>query len=122
MFVIFTAQPTRSSTPRVTLSELLEHTGISEDTLRQRCSDEHLRDIAKKVDNWEVYAPYLGFESRDIEDLKEQFKRPELRSSNAFLKWKERAAFKATYHYLVVNVFLKYGNGVLAEFVCNCLN
>ena len=110
-----------NSATEVTLEELLEYVGISRSQLAKPCSDEHLREIAKKVDNWEMIAPYLGLEVNRIEDLKEDYSKSGLRSYNAFMKWKEKAAFKATYLYLVEEVFLKNGNATLAQFICNLL-
>lgn len=106
-----------NSAKAVTLQELLNHVKISEERLKEPCSEEHLLEIARNVDNWEIYAPYF-LEFKDIEDLKDKFK-PELQCQKAFFKWQERAAFKATYLYLVESVFLKQGNAKLAVFVCN---
>ena len=108
-----------NSATEVTLSELLGYVGIPASVLTQRCSDQHLQEIARRVKNWEPYAPCLGLGANDIEDLKDEFRKPELRSFNAFQRWKEKAAFKATYLYLVESVFLKCGNATMAEFVCN---
>lgn len=77
--------------------------------------------ICNKVGNWKVYAPYLGLSGADIDVLESNYRRAETQCFRAFKKWKERAAFKATYLYLVDNVFLKYGNAELATYVGSLL-
>ncbi len=96
--------------------------GIDRGTLDQQCSQEHLLEIARRVgSNWEIYAPYLGLDD-DIGALKDDHKnKTEIQSVGAFKLWEERRAFKATYLYLVENVFLKRDNASMATFVCKLL-
>ena len=70
------------------------------------------------MDNWEYYAGHLGLSPADIDDLKEEFKKSGVKKDRALLLWKQRAAFKANYLFLV-EVFLKCDNAEMAEFVCN---
>lgn len=107
-----------TSSTSVSLSELLEYVGIPKEALKKRCTGDHLREIAKKMDNWEYYAGHLGLSPADIDDLKEEFKKSGVKKDRALLLWKQKAAFKANYLFLV-EVFLKCDNAEMAEFVCN---
>lgn len=107
---------TSSSLP--SFQEILDYVKISRESLNEPCSEEHILEIAKKVTDWEVYAPYLGLSDADIESLKIDNSKTPTRSLRAFKLWEERAAFKATYLHLAENVFFKYGNAKMATLVC----
>ena len=105
----------------VTLEELLEHVKIPPAKLNQQPSREHLVDIAKKMSNWESYASYLGLNHGEIDDLKEENKKSVVQGERALFMWQERLAFKATYRFLVEDVFLKGKNAAMAQFICELL-
>lgn len=89
--------------------------------LKKKCSDKHILAISQRVEDWEVYAPYLCLRGDEIESIKADHGKHKVKSHGAFTKWKEKFGFKAKYHYLVKNVFLESGNAELAEFVCRLL-
>ena len=105
----------------VTLKELLDHLDLHESQLDQRCTDEHLRDIALHIDKWEVYASYLGLTQADIDGIKEDGRSNAEKKIRALQEWKRKNAFKATFRFLVEDVFLKAENAELAEKVCSLL-
>ncbi len=115
------ANDSSTSATSVTLPELLRYLKLSQEALEARCSEEHLRDIARKMGDWEYHASYLGLSTADIDDLKEEFRRTGVKKERMLFLWKQRAVFKATYRYLVEDVFLKCGNAEMAEFVCKLL-
>ena len=105
----------------VSLQDLLDHVGITEDILKQRCTESRLKEISEELDDqWEKYARCL-ITQKEIDDIKEENSKLGDQRCKAFLEWKKQKAFKATYFYLVVNVFLKCNNAEMAEFVCKLL-
>lgn len=108
------------SSTSVTLSELLDYVELSPSALKKKCTEEHLRDIAREMDNWEYYASNLGLSTGEIDDLKEEFRKTGVKKERCLLIWKQKAGFKANYGYLV-NVFLRCKNAEMAEYVCRLL-
>ena len=103
------------------MQDLLDNVGITEDTLKQECTKGHLEKISEELgDQWEKYARCL-IAQKEIDDIKEDNKKVGEQRYKALLKWKQQKAFKATYFYLVENVFLKCNNAEMAEFVCKLL-
>lgn len=106
----------------VSLLELLEEVGIPEDSLNRRCTDDHLHSIAERIcpSDWGTYATALGLSNEFIEDLREDLTRAMDQRYNGLIMWKQHLAFKAKYRVLV-ELFLKKDNALLAEFVCELL-
>lgn len=104
----------------VTVSELVEAVGISEASLRERCTDEHLNSIAHFLD-WQTTAPYLGLSEKEIEDIEDEDRRNEVRRRKTLQLWKRKHSFKATYRRLV-DVFLSVGRADHAEELCRLIS
>ena len=103
----------------VTISELVEAVGISEASLRKRCTDEHLNSVAHFLD-WQTTAPYLGLSEKEIEDIEDEDRRNEVRRRKTLQIWKRKHCFKATYRRLV-DIFLRLGRADHAEELCRLL-
>ena len=103
----------------VTISELVEAVGISETSLRERCTDEHLNVVSRFLD-WRTTAPYLGLSETEIEDIEDEDRRNEVRRRKTLQVWKRKYCFKATYRKLV-EVFLCSGRADHAEELCRLL-
>ena len=103
----------------VTVSELVEAVGISEASLRERCTDEHLNIVARFLD-WRTAAPRLGLSENEIEDIEDEDRRNEARRRKTLQIWKRKHCFKATYRRLV-EVFLCLGRADHAEELCRLL-
>ena len=54
----------------MTIEELTKHVGIPTSVLDQRCSETHLRRVAKKISNWEQYAKPLELSEQDIQEIR----------------------------------------------------
>ena len=105
----------------MSVEELTEHVGIDTSTLDQRCSEEHLRRIAKKISNWEQYAKPLGLSHQHIQDIKtDNNLEYGMKALRVLEKWKKRNAFKATYKNLICT-FLDQDDAELAEHICKLL-
>ena len=101
----------------VSLEDLKQHVKVSDEQLDQQCSDEHIREIALNMPSWELYAPYLGLTTVEVDGIADDARRYEQRTLKTLEKWKTKLVFKATYRSFI-NVCLKLKNADLAEKVC----
>ena len=102
----------------MTIEELIKHVGIPTSVLDQRCSETHLRRIAKKISNWEQYAKPLGLSEQDIQEIRTDNNLDyEMKAHRVLEKWTKIYGFKATYKNLV-HICLEQRDAVLAEEVC----
>ena len=83
------------------LDEILREVGISVEDLNNRCSDVALTKITRIGYDWEVIATELGLSEAQINDIKEENTRAEMRKIRAFTKWKGSTRNPATYKTLV---------------------
>ena len=87
------------------LDELLAASGyrLSRETLERRVvSNEHRREIARDIGaDWETLAPYIGISDRDVEDIKEEYRRPVDKRFAMMRKWHELYGSEATYLKLI---------------------
>ena len=110
-------QTQQSST--VTLSALLQHVAISEQSLYASCTDSHLYSIAEKIcpSEWTSFALLLGLSSNVLGNLQEDVKRAREQRYQGLRCWKRAQCFRATYHVLV-DICMESRNAELAEFIC----
>ena len=103
----------------VTLSALLQHVSISEQSLYTSCTDSHLYSIAEKIhpSEWTSFASLLGLSSNVLGDLREDVERAREQRYQGLQCWKRAQSFRATYHVLV-DKCLGSRNAELAEFIC----
>ena len=105
----------------MSVEELTEHVGIATSALGQRCSEAHLRKIAKKISNWEQYAKPLGLSDQHIQEIRtDNNLEYGMKALQVLEKWKKRNAFKATYINLI-RTFLDQDDAELAEQICKLL-
>ena len=103
----------------VTLQELINHVGVVDKALDERCSDEHINKISQYLP-WKLVAPHLLLTETDIDDIDRDGKGENDKRWKALLTWKERQAFKATYKMLIEGL-LTTGRATCAESVCSLL-
>ena len=101
----------------VTLDELLKEVGITHKQLNEKCTNEHLHDIALFLKSWRTLAPQLGLSSSEVEAVEGNAHSEKERRQKFLESWKAKFAFKATYRVLV-EALLKIGNADQAEQVC----
>ena len=71
--------------------------------LHETCSNNFLKEFAKKMGNWKDLAPYFGINQYDLEDLAEMYPADEVEQKYvALLNWKTNS--DATYERLVVGL------------------
>ena len=106
----------------VTLDELLKEVGITPKQLDEKCTDEHLHDIALFLKSWRTLAPHLmrSSSSSEVEAVERNSHGEEEKKQKFLESWKAKFAFKATYRVLV-EALLKIGNADQAEQVCHLL-
>ena len=75
---------------------------LSADKLQKTCSNDFLKEFAKKMRSWKDIAPYLGVNEWDLKDLEEVYPQDEDEQKYmALLCWKEMDVNSATYERLV---------------------
>ena len=85
-------------------------TNISADKLQKTCSNDVLKEFAKKMRSWKDLAPYLGINEWDLKDLAEMYPGDEDEQKyTALLCWKEMDVNSATYERLV-ECLLRHGH------------
>ena len=81
----------------MSVEKLTKYVGIDTSTLDQRCSEVHLRKIAKKISNWEQYAKPLGLSDQHIQEIRTDNNLDYgMKALRVLEKWKKRNAFEAT--------------------------
>ena len=104
----------------VSIEELLDHVGLVQEDLKTECSDDDLKEISLRISNWERYAPFLKLTEADREDIETKNTKGS-RVLLALQRWKQMFAFKATFEFLVKDVFLKNNDATIARDVCQQL-
>ena len=85
-------------------------TNIPADKLKETCSNDVLKVLAKRMGSWKDLAPYLGINQWDLEDLAGMYPGDEEEQKYvALLNWKSIDKSSATYERLV-ECLLKHGH------------
>lgn len=103
----------------VTLDELLKEVGITHKQLEEKCTNEHLHDIALFLKSWRTLAPQLGL-SDEVEAVERNSHGEEEKRQKFLELWKAKFAFKVKFKVLV-EALLKIGRADQAEEVCRLL-
>ena len=93
---------------------------IPPELLELECSDQNLAEIAKKIVQWEILAPYFGIEEGEKYSLKKDCISYEEQKLNMLLKWKQKRG-NATNQALLVALH-STGNVNLLHGACLLLN
>ena len=102
-----------------TAAEIIQ--SLPKERLDSQVSEEHIAEIARQMERWEVYMPYLlGENAKAVEiEIKHNQRNYGLQKREALRKWKQKFGNKATYHQLIT-VFqqadLATGSSILAEY------
>lgn len=100
-------------------TDLIQHVGVSEADLDQKCTREHLATIAKEIDNWVDYAYPLGLSDQDVNGIRaDTMLSYGMQVQTTLCRWQKMNGFKATYGQLV-KIFLKERNVTVAKSICN---
>ena len=102
----------------MSLDQLLEHVGVSKDSLDQECSDKLLREMATHLPNWLKYARALGLTEPQITGVKsDPLLDNEMKPQEVLRLWKKANAYSATYS-ILVEVCLSQGDSDVAKRIC----
>ncbi len=89
--------------------------------LDQPCSDEHLRDIALSITEWQTIAPFLELSEVDEEEIKCKYPHLLIRQNLGMLRrWRESFGSRATYRKLA-EVFWRVGKVARVEQISTLL-
>ena len=102
-----------------TAAEIIQ--SLPKESLDAQVSEEHIAEIARQMERWEVYMPYLLRENaKAVEiEIKHNQRNYGLQKREALRRWKQKFGNKATYHQLIT-VFQQAdqvtGSSILAEY------
>ena len=69
----------------------------TEQVLKQRCTEEHLAEIAQHITDWRAVSPFLGLTEAEETVILESTHSVPARKIAMLRKWKEKRESKATY-------------------------
>ena len=102
----------------VTLEQLKDNTGVTDEQLGLICSNEHLNKIADDINNYLQYAHALGLKDRQTAEIHTNINFTFLlKTQKVLLTWKNDNIYTATYQRLA-DVSLELGSAVLAGKIC----
>lgn len=102
----------------VTLEQLKEHIGVTDEQLCLVCSDRHLNQIADKISNYLQYAHALGLKEWKTEAIHTNISLTFLLKTQKILyTWKNDNVHAASYRRLI-QVVLELGEGQVATALC----
>ena len=106
-------------TPAVTLNELLQHHGLSEDDLNQEVASDKIHEISSLLtDDWRLLAPNMNLTDAEVKVIERDNQlEEELRKIGFLKKWKKKQSIRATYRVLV-DVLMSNNNSNDASKVC----
>ena len=102
----------------VTLNDLLQHHGLSEDNLNQEIASDKIHEISTLLtDDWRLLAPKMNITEAVVNEIKRDNDSEELKKIGFLKKWKKKQSIRATYRVLV-DVLMSNGNSNDASRVC----
>ncbi len=104
----------------VTLKDLLEHHGLSEESLNQEVARDDIHEISTFLtDDWRLLAcvPKINLTYNEIEVIRKDNDGEDLKKLAFLIKWKKKQSIKATYRVLV-DALLSNENSNDASKVC----
>ena len=94
------------STANHTLKEILVTNNLDEESLKQKLSDEHRQELAKKINDWKVVGSVIGFTQEKIKTIDDDPDASEEQKKTALLiQWTERHGEEASYFKLAELLF-----------------
>ena len=99
----------------VTIDDLIRRIpGVRRELLYKKCSDQHLKNIAKELTQWRLTASWLGLKTI-VDDLDKDVRFDEKDKRQRMLEgWQEEKGTKATY-WALAEALLQVGRTDLAE-------
>ena len=102
----------------VTLNDLLQHHGLSEDNLNQEIASEKIHEISTFLtDDWRLLAPIMNITGIAVKAIERDNHSEELKMLGFLTKWKQKQSIRATYRALV-DVLMSNENSNDASKVC----
>ena len=82
-----------------TLDTILTRWCLTRDDLVYKCSDEHMNELALKIDSWESLSYFIGLSKQDVENIKDEYHgKKHMDKKMAMLRrWCEKYGKEATY-------------------------
>lgn len=71
------------------------------EALQEPCSDESLAKIATNFQTWETTSVYLGITVHELDDIKNDFYKTQLKKKAVLDKWVKKSGVDATYLSLI---------------------
>ena len=117
MWSVPSLQQTMADSP--TLDDLLK--GVSRNSLKAECSDDHLIMIAKWFKHWKDISPDLGLTEAEEEEIEARVGDLNRKKLDMLRKWKSKYVAKANYLKLA-EVFHNHGYNDLVVKLCGIIS
>ena len=85
----------------ITIEDVANRASVSLDTLSDECCQTVLLDLAKYCVDWQLVGKRLGLTVADITAVDNDNSTEDRKRVGVLEKWKDRCAFRATYHVLI---------------------
>ena len=85
----------------MTIQILAAHCGISEAYLETEVRREHFPQISHSLTQWELLSPLMDISPADMDSIKGDNHKEEVKKVSFLEVWKQKMSFKATYRVLV---------------------
>ena len=93
------------STPN-TLKEILVTHNLDEESLKRKLSDEHRKELARRVNDWKAVGSVVGFTQEQIKTIDDEYASEEQKKTALFVQWTERHGEEASYFKLAEMLFV----------------
>lgn len=105
----------------MSIESILRRLELDSSAIDKECSSDHLLEISRFLEKWELVSSFLGLKPQNIEEVKHDSNNNlPLMRLKMLQKWHSLYAFNATYRELV-NALLKSGLANQATQVCRFL-
>ena len=104
----------------ITIEDVANQASISLDTLLDECSPTVLLDLAKYCVDWQLVGKRLGLPDADITAIDNDNTTEDRKRVGVLEKWKDRCAFRATYH-VFIEALLSQGMSQAAVEACKVI-
>ena len=83
------------------VEDVAAEAGVGLDVLSRECSQDVLLKLANLCNHWTLIARHLGLKEHEITAVDDDLKTTDEKRVAMLDKWKEKCAFRATYHVFI---------------------
>ncbi len=89
--------------------------GVPSAALDRPCIDDHLKELALRLTDWQEIGLFLDLDEGEMEDIESSVRKVRARSLKMLRKWRNKCGENATYRYSKNLQVACFGNNELAK-------